>query len=716
MVRMSVNWRALRELGAKENILFPLEPRGVCEWGDRLYVFGRGIIEVRSKMDGSLIQVKRFLRVIKLSLLISQDYETSLDVESILKIEGCKLSEIFPHHVEDAIITNGKLYVLYDLPQGVKVLDLDLNPIQYKPLKEELNDDTEYKNLASYNGFLYVSGWVLDRSEQKFTWFVEKREIDDLSLVKRIKGKVKGKSDCRMVLNPAVGQLWVMIHGGEEDEGVMKGEEVTVIKIFDQELHQVKEIKMRGKVCSIPDFDEEGNAYLTTVITDPFKPLLHKFDSHGNQVRQKGLHTYLNVAGVKYANGHLYIVGEVRDMKLKRNVVCAFDEDLSLVDELRLSDGEVDLPEQKLTSDDKNLYIVGGGREVDPYKNKYKYYWCIYSISLINSMPKGSRLKSSLLTVPLNAFAIDLSSIISLRVASLEGLLYGYGPADSKSFELSLPVGVVPRGFEGNWTCHLLGRGGWSSAYLLSRNGQRVVVKVPRGLEAVIEGGEHPTIHERLLERVKREAEIVSSLDHPNILKLLGVSEKLALVIYEYAEFGSLYWQLARGWRPALRDVLLLGIQIGDAVRYVHSRGLIHGDVKPSNVLIKDRIAKLGDFSSMVRLLSSASFSKMAFTIGFRAPEQVYADLRKRARELGVENRIDVYQLGNVLLYTLTGESVDGEEAFNDKLVLEKLRGVSNEDLRSLLAKALVPEPEKRPSAEEFTKMLYAMWLKVARS
>lgn len=177
---------------------------------------------------------------------------------------------------------------------------------------------------------------------------MEKREIDDLSLVKRIKGKVKGKSDCRTVLNPAVGQLWVMIHGGEEDEGVMKGEEVTVIKIFDQELHQVKEIKMRGKVCSIPDFDEEGNAYLTTVITDPFKPLLHKFDSHGNQVRQKGLHTYLNVAGVKYANGHLYIVGEVRDMKLKRNVVCAFDEDLSLVDELRLSDGEVDLPEQNL--------------------------------------------------------------------------------------------------------------------------------------------------------------------------------------------------------------------------------------------------------------------------------------------------------------------------------------------------------------------------------
>jgi len=599
--------------------------------------------------------------------------------------------------VRSATITDGKLYALCFHEKNrhmIKIFDLDLNPIK----EFTLDNDAWYENLASYKGFLYVSG--VNGSGKK--WFVEKRKITDLSLVDKIEGGGAKRLSAwfYMALNPMTGQLWVKV-SPLEDEGF--------IKIFDQELVQLKEIedtdeRLYGWGL---DFDEEGNAYLggLELVDGELEWVLYKFDSHWNRVHQRPLP--LSAAAhdrpriVEYANGHLYVIGS-RWERRPKNVIYAFDKDLSLVDELNLSDEVI----HGAISDDENLYIVG----LD-YRT-----WYIYSVSLINPMPKESRLKSSLLTVPLNTFAIDLSSIIPLRVASLEGLLYGYGPAGSKGFELSLPVGVVPRGFEGRWTCHLLGRGGWSSAYLLTRDGQRVVVKVPRGLEAVIEGGERPTIHEKLLERVKHEAEIVGSLDHPNILKLLGVSEKLALVIYEYAEFGSLYWQLARGWRPALRDVLLLGIQIGDAVRYVHSRGLIHGDIKPGNVLIKDRIAKLGDFSSMVRLLSSASFSKMAFTIGFRAPEQVYADLRKRARELGVENRIDVYQLGNVLLYTLTGESVDGEEAFNDKLALEKLRGVSNEDLRFLLAKALVLEPEKRPSAEEFTKMLYAMWLKVARS
>jgi serine/threonine protein kinase len=80
---------------------------------------------------------------------------------------------------------------------------------------------------------------------------------------------------------------------------------------------------------------------------------------------------------------------------------------------------------------------------------------------------------------------------------------------------------------------------------------------------------------------------------------------------------------------------------------------------------------------------------------------------------MGIENRIDIYQIGNLLLYILTGESIDGEEAINDKLVMEKLNGISNEDLKEILAKALALEPAKRPSAEDLTKMLYTVWKKV---
>jgi hypothetical protein len=310
----------------------------------------------------------------------------------------------------------------------------------------------------------------------------------------------------------------------------------------------------------------------------------------------------------------------------------------------------------------------------------------------------------------------EIRDIIPLRNIPLKNLVSGYECDNSKRFQLTLSSPTVPKEFEGIWNCCLLGCGGWGCAYLATRGNEKIVIKVPRGFESVIEGGiESPTSHEALLKKIKSETEIMSSLNHPNIIKFLGASSKIPLVIYEFADHGSLYWQLNKGWKPSLQEVILIGIQLGDAIRYIHSRGLIHGDIKPSNVFIKNGIAKLGDFSSTVKLLSSVSISKMVYTIGFRAPEQVFLELKRKARELGVENRIDIYQLGNLLLYILTGESIDGEDADDEKLVMERLSMIPNEELRAILAETLKLEPDKRPSAEEFTKKLYDIWRKIAQ-
>jgi hypothetical protein len=310
---------------------------------------------------------------------------------------------------------------------------------------------------------------------------------------------------------------------------------------------------------------------------------------------------------------------------------------------------------------------------------------------------------------------VRLDEIIPLRNIPLKNLVSGYG-CSSKLFKVNLSTPTVPKEFEGIWNCCLLGCGGWGCAYLATRGNEKIVIKVPRGFESVIEGGiEAPTSHEALLKKIRSETEIMGSLSHPNIIKFLGASSRIPLVIYEFADYGSLYWQLIKGWRPSLRDAVLVGIQLGDALRYIHSRGLIHGDIKPSNVFIKNGIAKLGDFSSTVKLLSSVSISKLPYTVGFRAPEQVYLELKRKARELGVENRIDIYQLGNLLLYILTGESIDGEDADDEKLVMEKLSMIPNEELRAILAEALKLEPDRRPSAEEFTKKLYNIWRKIAQ-
>jgi hypothetical protein len=309
---------------------------------------------------------------------------------------------------------------------------------------------------------------------------------------------------------------------------------------------------------------------------------------------------------------------------------------------------------------------------------------------------------------------VGLEEIIPFRNIPLKNLVSGYGCSSSKVFKVNLLSPTVPKEFEGVWDCCLLGCGGWGCAYLATRGNEKIVIKVPRGFESVIEGGiEAPTSHEALLKKIRSETEIMGSLNHPNIIKFLGASSRIPLVIYEFADYGSLYWQIIKGWRPSLRDVVLIGIQLGDALRYIHSRGLIHGDIKPSNVFIKNGVAKLGDFSSTVKLLSSVSISKLSYTVGFRAPEQVYLELKRKARELGVENRIDIYQLGNLLLYILTGESIDGEDADDEKLVMEKLSMIPNEELRAILAEALKLEPDKRSSAEEFTKKLYDILLKI---
>jgi serine/threonine protein kinase len=288
------------------------------------------------------------------------------------------------------------------------------------------------------------------------------------------------------------------------------------------------------------------------------------------------------------------------------------------------------------------------------------------------------------------------------------------------------PSDLLPSGFEDLWECCLLGQGGWGSAYLCRRGEEKVVLKVPKGFALLIEesGGDKPsgTSKELMkelmekkklmekLEKVKYEAEAISKLDHPNIIKLLGYSKKAPLLIYEYADHGTLRWQLSKGWKPSQKDILLIGVELSDALRYIHSRGLVHGDIKPGNVFIKDGVIKLGDFSSIVMTLSSKSPSEILATEGFRAPEQVYDVLAERAKKEGYENRIDVYQLANLILYMLIGESIDGEYAIDEKRVKEKLNKVRNKELRKILDEALVLEPSKRPSSEELSKAFKTLY------
>jgi len=76
------------------------------------------------------------------------------------------------------------------------------------------------------------------------------------------------------------------------------------------------------------------------------------------------------------------------------------------------------------------------------------------------------------------------------------------------------------------------------------------------------------------------------ALAHPHVLRLVDVRD--LFLFYEYADSGSLAWQLAKGYKPTAEDVLLLAVQLGDALRYIHIRDVIHGDIKPSNTWLQN--------------------------------------------------------------------------------------------------------------------------------
>ncbi|MCD6301648.1 MAG: PKD domain-containing protein [Staphylothermus sp.] len=329
-----------------------------------------------------------------------------------------------------------------------------------------------------------------------------------------------------------------------------------------------------------------------------------------------------------------------------------------------------------------------------------------YGPSSSSGAISSSRTKSSLSSEAV----LGLSSVRELLFHRLQGLVDGYGCL-GEGFEVKFSKSIVPKGFEGSWTCCRLGCGGWGCAYKCEQDERVVVFKVPRGFESIIEGGIIPTVDMYLLKKIVSEAETVKSLKHPNILKLLNYSDRAPILVYEYADHGSLEWQIVNGWKPSLRDIVLIGIQVGDTLRYIHSRGLVHGDIKPGNIFISGGVAKVGDFSSLVKLVTMTSrHSRLAYTPGFRAPEQAYADLRREAVSMGVESRIDTYQLGNLLLYLLTHEALDGEDAVKPGAVEEAVNKIDHPGLRGVVRKTLTPNPLQRPSTEEIVKELLRIW------
>jgi YVTN family beta-propeller protein len=231
----------------------------------------------------------------------------------------------------------------------------------------------------------------------------------------------------------------------------------------------------------------------------------------------------------------------------------------------------------------------------------------------------------------------------------------------------------------------LLGRGGMSVVYLAEdlRLRRRVALKLLAPPLA-----EDEAFRERFLE----ESHLAASLDHPNVVPIFEAGEAAdeLYIAMRYVEGEDLKRLLRTGPLAPERAVAVCG-QVADALDFAHARGLVHRDVKPSNVLLdaKEHVY-LADFGLTKRVGEGRTAEPgLLGTIDYVAPEQIRGD--------DVDGRADVYALGCLLYECLAGEPPfrRGSAAATLYAHLEEPPPTLPE-LGEVLPKALAKDPAER--------------------
>jgi YVTN family beta-propeller protein len=234
----------------------------------------------------------------------------------------------------------------------------------------------------------------------------------------------------------------------------------------------------------------------------------------------------------------------------------------------------------------------------------------------------------------------------------------------------------------------VLGRGGVSVVYLAEdqRLKRRVALKLLAPALAA---------DERFRERFLRESELAASLDHANVIPIYeaGEADGSLFIAMRYVEGSDLKALLRDGPLTPERAVVLAA-QVAGALDAAHRRGLVHGDVKPSNVLIdSDEHAYLADFGLTKRLSDPRApdgEAQLMGTIDYVAPEQIRGE--------DVDGRADVYSLGCLLHECLTGRQPfkRGNDAATLYAHLEEAPPQTHTPADPVLARALAKTPDER--------------------
>jgi eukaryotic-like serine/threonine-protein kinase len=214
--------------------------------------------------------------------------------------------------------------------------------------------------------------------------------------------------------------------------------------------------------------------------------------------------------------------------------------------------------------------------------------------------------------------------------------------------------------------------------------------------------------------RFRREAQVLASLNHPNIAAIYGFEDSGAThaLVMEFVDGATLAECIKQGAIP-LEEALPIAKQIAEALEYAHERGIVHRDLKPANIKITNNDAvKILDFGlakalegdpASIDISSSPTISRMATQAGIILGTAAYMS-PEQAKGKAVDRRTDVWAFGCVLYEMLTGGSAFGGETITDILAAvmkdepdwEKLPKHTPAHVRVLLQRCLQRDPKQR--------------------
>jgi len=218
-------------------------------------------------------------------------------------------------------------------------------------------------------------------------------------------------------------------------------------------------------------------------------------------------------------------------------------------------------------------------------------------------------------------------------------------------------------------------------------------------------------------ERFRREIQLAAQLQHPHIVPLhaAGSAGDLLYFTMPYIEGESLRHALHEGVKFSAREVVRILHDVSDALAYAHSRGVIHRDIKPGNVLRSGTHAVVTDFG-VAKAISAAMPTVGMTTSGMAIGTPAYMAPEQLAGDPAADHRVDLYAVGLLGYELLAGEAPfkasSPQETMAAQLTrapepISKRRPDAPPALAALLTRCLAKNPADRPqTATEVVSLL----------